>query len=54
MGLGTLSVIIAELAGVGVQWGTLFTPSSANDDFSLGYAFVMLIVDIFLYMVVAW
>lgn len=54
MGLGSLSVIIAELGGVGVQWGTLFTPVSSSDDFSLGYAFVMLTVDTLLYMVVAW
>lgn len=54
MGLGTVSIIIAELAGLGIQWGTLFTPASTSDDFSLGNAFVMLIVDILLYMVVAW
>ena len=54
MGLGVVTVIIAELEGEGVQWSTLFMPSSASQDFVLGYAFIMLLIDTVLYMIIAW
>ena len=54
MGLGINTVTQREIRGEGAQWKDLFQPSSVDDDFTLGYSFVMLIFDSILYMVIAW
>ena len=43
-----------NFVGVGVNWNNLFTPVSADDTFSMGYIFVMLIVDSAIGFLVTW
>ena len=54
MGLGINTVAQHEIRGDGAQWKNLFQVTSVDDDFTLGYTFVMLIVDAILYMLIAW
>ena len=54
MGQAITTIILAELSGEGAQWNTIFTPLSNDDDFLIGHAFLMLIADSIIYMVIAW
>ena len=54
MGLGINTVALLEIQGSGVQWSNLFKDISLDDDFNLGYVFLMLILDSLVYMVIAW
>ena len=44
----------AEGMGSGITWGTLFSRISADDPLSMGYVFIMFMVDIVLYSVIVW
>ena len=44
----------AEGIGSGITWGTLFSRISADDPLSMGYVFIMFMVDIVLYSVIVW
>ena len=54
MGLGIDTIILLEVTGDGAQWKDLFKAISVDNDFKLGYTFIMLIADAILYMVIAW
>lgn len=54
VGLGVETIRLLEITGDGAQWESLFQGNPIDDDFKLGYAFIMLIVDAILYMVIAW
>ena len=54
MGLGVNTVALLEIRGEGIRWNNFYEDISPDDDFSLGYVFLMLIVDSIIYMVIAW
>ena len=54
MGLGINTISLLEIRGEGVQWGNFAEDVSLDDDFHLGYVFLMLIVDSIVYMLIAW
>ncbi|CAI7992152.1 ATP-binding cassette sub-family A member 2 [Geodia barretti] len=54
MGLGINTISLLEIRGEGVQWGNFAEDISLDDDFHLGYVFLMLIVDSIVYMLIAW
>ncbi|CAG0896162.1 unnamed protein product [Darwinula stevensoni] len=43
-----------EGAGKGVRWETLWEPVSPDDDLSFGHIMLMFLVDIVLYLLIAW
>lgn len=53
MGLGFHVVIRYEGTQEGIQWDNIFTPVTIDDDFHLGYVLIMLLVDGFLYLMIA-
>ena len=54
MSLGLQVMFTAELAGPGVQWDTISTLPSTDENLHLGHVCIMLAIDIFLYMIIAW
>lgn len=54
VGLGIDVFTLFEITGDGAQWKDLFKAASFDNDFKVGYTFIMLIVDAILYMVIAW
>jgi ATP-binding cassette subfamily A (ABC1) protein 3 len=54
MGLGVNTVALLEIRGEGIQWNNFYQDISLDDDFHLGYVFLMLILDSIIYMVIAW
>jgi len=54
VGLGIDTISLLEVTGNGAQWKDLFKAASVDNDFKLGYIFIMLIADAILYMVIAW
>ncbi|XP_041481767.1 ATP-binding cassette sub-family A member 2-like isoform X2 [Lytechinus variegatus] len=53
-GLGARYFALYEIGGVGVQWHTLNLSPVEHDDFNLLRIFVMLIIDIVLYLLLTW
>ena len=54
MGLGINTIALLEIRGQGVQWNNIDEPISLDDDFNLGWVFLMLILDSVVYMLIAW
>ena len=54
MGLGINTIALLEIREEGVQWNNFYEDISLDDDFHLGYVFLMLIIDSIVYMLVAW
>ena len=54
MGLGINTMSLLEIREEGVQWSNFYKDISLDDDFNLGYVFLMLIIDSFIYMLIAW
>lgn len=54
MAYGGLQIGKSEGAGFGMQWYLLTTPSTPDDNFTLGWVMIMLIVDTFLYLLITW
>ena len=54
MGLGVNTISLLEIRGEGVQWDNFYQDISLDDDFHLGYVFLMLIIDSIVYMLIAW
>ena len=54
MGLGINAIALLEVRDEGVQWNNFYQDISLDDDFSLGYVFLMLIIDSLVYMLIAW
>jgi ATP-binding cassette subfamily A (ABC1) protein 3 len=54
MSLGLQVMFTAELAGPGVQWDTISTLPSTDENLHLGHVCIMLAIDILLYMIIAW
>ena len=54
MGLGVNTIALLEIREEGVQWDNFYRDISLDDDFSLGYVFLMLILDSTVYMLIAW
>ena len=54
MGLGINTISLLEIRGEGVQWDNFSQDISLDDDFHLGYVFLMLILDSIVYMLIAW
>ena len=52
--MGIYAVSLLEIRGEGAQWNNFYREISQDDDFSLGYVFLMLIVDSIVYMLIAW
>lgn len=50
---GLKLIVRYEDDGVGLQWGNLFTPVSVDNDFTVGHASVMLLIDTILYLMIA-
>lgn len=53
MALGFNVVIRYEGTQEGSQWHNLFKPVTVDDNFHLGYVFIMLLIDSFLYLMIA-
>ena len=54
MGLGINTISLLEIRGEGVQWDNLSQEISLDDNFHLGYVFLLLILDSVVYMLIAW
>lgn len=53
MGFNFKLIIWHEGAGSGLQWDNLFQPVSIDDDFTVGYIWIMLLIDTILYLSIA-
>uniref|UniRef100_A0A7N8XI00 ATP-binding cassette sub-family A member 2 n=1 Tax=Mastacembelus armatus TaxID=205130 RepID=A0A7N8XI00_9TELE len=53
-GLGSKYFALYEVAGVGIQWRTISQSPVEGDDFNLGLAMMMLIIDAGVYGVLTW
>lgn len=53
-GLGSKYFALYEVAGVGIQWRTISQSPVEGDDFNLGLAMTMLIMDAAVYGVLTW
>ena len=54
LGLGVTVLARLEIREEGLQWDNASEPLSLDDDFHMGYVFMMLILDAIAYYVVAW
>jgi ABC-type multidrug transport system fused ATPase/permease subunit len=54
MGFGSRQILIWESRNVGVKWSNIGDPPSVDDDFSVGAAIGMMILDTVLYLIIAW
>ena len=54
MGLGVEVLSRLEQRLVGLQFGNLFQPLSADDSFNAAWVFGMLLLDSIIYMIIAW
>ena len=54
MGLGINTISLLEIREEGVLWSNFYKEISLDDDFNLGYVFLMLIIDSIIYMLIAW
>ena len=54
MGLGINTIALLEIRGEGVTWNNFYRDISLDDDFHIGYVFLMLIIDSTVYMLIAW
>ena len=54
MGLGVEVISRLEQRLVGLQFGNLFQPLSADDPFNMAWVLGMLLVDTIVYMLLAW
>ena len=54
MGLGITVIARLEIRQEGLQWDNVAEPISLDDDFHVGYVFMMLILDAIVYYVIAW
>jgi ATP-binding cassette, subfamily A (ABC1), member 3 len=53
MALGFKLIVKYEGISEGLQWSNVFTPISIDDDFHVGYVFIMLTIDAILYLIIA-
>ncbi|XP_055599073.1 phospholipid-transporting ATPase ABCA3-like isoform X2 [Uranotaenia lowii] len=53
MSFGFMLMMRHEGTSTGLQWSNLFEPVTVDDDFSVGYTMLMLLLDAFLYLLVA-
>ena len=53
MALGFNVLIRYEGTQEGLQWGNVFRPVTADDQFHVGYVLIMLVVDAILYLIIA-
>lgn len=54
MGLGINTLALLEIRSEGAQWNNFYQAISLDDDFHLGYVFLMLVIDSIFYMLIAW
>ena len=54
MALGIEVITRLELRLEGLQWSNLATPISEDDQFNVGWVFLMLLIETVFYMVLAW
>ena len=54
LGLGVTVIARLEIREEGLQWDNVLKPLSLDDDFHMGYVFMMLIMDAMIYYLVAW
>lgn len=54
MALGVEIISWLELRLEGLQWSNAATPVSANDQFNIGWVFLMLLIETVVYMLLAW
>ena len=54
MGLGINTISLLEIRSEGLKWNNIFTSISLDDNFNMGYVYLMLIVDSIVYMLIAW
>lgn len=54
MGLGINTISVLEIRNEGLRWNNFYKPISLDDDFHMGYVFLMLIIDSIIYMLIAW
>ena len=54
MALGIEVITRLELRLEGLQWSNLATPISEDDQFNIGWVFLMLLIETVFYMVLAW
>ena len=43
-----------EEQGIGAQWSNLFDNPMPTDTFSVGWAVIFMIIDLFLYLILVW
>ena len=43
-----------EEQGIGAQWSNLFDNPMSTDTFSVGWAAIFMIIDLFLYLILVW
>lgn len=53
MAIGFNVIVKYEGTQEGIQWSNVFKPVSVDDNFNLGYVWIMLIVDTIIYMLIA-
>ena len=54
LGFGVEVIARLEQRNSGLRWDNVAEPIAADDPFNMGWVFGMLLIDSFLYMVVAW
>ena len=54
LGLGVKVIARLEVREEGLQWDNASDRLSSDDDFHMGYVFMMLILDAIVYYVIAW
>ena len=54
VGLGVNVLSILEQREEGLQFSNFATPLSLDEEFHMGWVILMLLIDTFLYMVLAW
>ena len=54
MALGVEIIYRLELRLEGLQWSNAGTPVSADDQFNIGWVFLMLLIETVVYMLLAW
>jgi len=54
LGFGVEVIARLEQRNSGLRWDNVADPIAADDPFNMGWVFGMLIIDSFLYMLVAW
>ena len=54
MALGVEVISRLEQRLEGLQWSNVATPLSTDDQFNVGWVFFMLLMEAFLYMILAW